>query len=278
MSAAAALAPSPVPVLAPIMDTPMTDLLAGRSTVGIAELIDEAALLTRVDRKYVVPAGLVPELLGRLDHDVAVLRIDGLAEFRYDTLYLDTAQLQSYLDAARGRPQRWKVRLRSYLDSGDAWFEVKLRDRRGVTVKHRRPRPADATSDLVGSEHDFVASVAPNLRSDALAPVLRTAYRRTTLLDRRSGSRITIDASLRCDAGSTGSVAFGGTAIVETKTTGVPCPADRVLWSLGHRPRRFSKYGTGLAALRDDLPANRWHQVLLATRRHPAAALPLASP
>lgn len=37
---------------------------------------------------------------------------------------------------------------------------------------------------------------------------------------------------------------------------------DRVLWSRGHRPVSISKDATGLAALRPDLPANRWQRTL----------------
>ena len=53
--------------------------------------------------------------------------------------------------------------------------------------------------------------------------------------------------------------------IVETKAGRAGSGADRLLWSLRHRPCPVSKYGTGLAALRPDLPANRWLPVL---RRH----------
>ncbi|OUE09106.1 hypothetical protein CMsap09_09190 [Clavibacter michiganensis] len=54
-------------------------------------------------------------------------------------------------------------------------------------------------------------------------------------------------------------------AIVETKSGSRPSAVDRLLWSHGHRPSTISKYGTGLAALRDDLPSNKWNRVL---RRH----------
>ena len=59
-------------------------------------------------------------------------------------------------------------------------------------------------------------------------------------------------------------------AIVETKTTARVSQADRLLWRSGRRPTQISKYGTGLAALRPDLPSTKWHRIL---RRHfPAAA------
>ncbi len=260
----------------------VADLLADRPPVGVAELVDQAALLRRFDRKYVVPSAAVVTLLEHLPADIAVLRIDDVDAFGYDTVYFDTPDLRAYLDAARSRPARWKVRVRTYLDSGDVWCEVKVRDRRGETIKHRRPRhhgtgaslrlaeppgPTVAASALHHVEQRFVTTAAPGIPVDHLIPVLRTRYRRVTLLDRATRSRITIDDALCCeDAG--GAVArFAGSAIVETKAPGGPSAIDRTLWRLGHRPRRFSKYATGLAALHPELPANRWHQTLV--RTHP---------
>jgi hypothetical protein len=61
--------------------------------------------------------------------------------------------------------------------------------------------------------------------------------------------------------------------VIETKSPpGAAGPLDRRLWSLGHRPVRISKYGTGLALLTPDLPGNRWHRV---TSRHLAGHLTL---
>ena len=42
-------------------------------------------------------------------------------------------------------------------------------------------------------------------------------------------------------------------------------PVDRLLWQRGTRPARISKYATGLAALRPDLPDVPWRRTL---RRH----------
>ncbi len=52
---------------------------------------------------------------------------------------------------------------------------------------------------------------------------------------------------------------------IETKSAGGAGELDRILWRRGHRPDRISKFATGLAALRRELPANRWARVL---RRH----------
>ena len=76
----------------------------------------------------------------------------------------------------------------------------------------------------------------------------------------------------RADGSSGGpQLALPGLAIVETKSSSTPSAADRRLWRHGHRPTRVSKYGTGLAALHEHLPANKWHPVL---RRHFAPHVP----
>jgi hypothetical protein len=56
-----------------------------------------------------------------------------------------------------------------------------------------------------------------------------------------------------------------GLAVVETKTRSAASEVDRLLWARGHRPTSISKYATGLAALRPELPATPWRRLL---RRH----------
>ncbi|MEZ5226629.1 MAG: hypothetical protein R2710_08130 [Acidimicrobiales bacterium] len=55
---------------------------------------------------------------------------------------------------------------------------------------------------------------------------------------------------------------LGPFALIETKTTGKPCAVDRLLWQTGHRTTTISKYCTGLALARPELPANKWNRVL----------------
>ena len=50
--------------------------------------------------------------------------------------------------------------------------------------------------------------------------------------------------------------------ILETKSGSTAGPLDRHLWAAGIRPSRISKFATGMAALRPDLPANRWNRTL----------------
>jgi len=238
--------------------------------ISLDELISTADLQIRQDRKYVVPEVVLEDVLG----DVAaarVLTIDGKRSFAYESVYFDTADRASYFGAARRRPRRFKVRTRSYLDSEGCVLEVKTRDARQRTVKHREPYDFDDRYHLTAAGRAFVVGIEQAAAVvDELDPALITTFQRTTLALADLSARATIDTDITW-AGVDGQQArLAGWVLVETKTAGPPCAFDRALWRHGQRPAVISKYGTGLAALSAGLPANRWGRVL---RRHfdPAA-------
>jgi hypothetical protein len=242
--------------------------------VALDELMERAALLTRVDRKYVLPLAAADDLLRRLAAvagGARVLDVDGRRTFAYRSVYLDTPDLLTYRQAAHRRARRFKVRTRSYLDSDEHWLEVKVRDRRGRTVKERLLRtqdaPAPADDDLaVPFTRDVLAHHHQPLPDGlSLRPVLTATYRRATVWLPGDDTRLTLDTVLAC-RGGTGTAVLPLRAVVETKTRGSASAADHLLWAAGHRPVRISKYATAMAALDTGLPANRWTPVL---RRHP---------
>lgn len=248
--------------------TTSTPALARMAPVGLAELVERAALQTRVDRKYVVPAAALPHLLEQLAPHARVLDIGGERTFRYESVYFDTPRLSSYHSAAYRRRRRFKVRTRTYLDSGECWLEVKISGARGSITKHRLPYHPD-DCDTVRPGRDFVdealarESIAPDA-DGSLDPVLVTGYHRTTLLLPESASRVTIDTALSWRHDDV-ALRLSGLAVIETKTASAASPVDRMLWQRGVRPARISKYATGLAALRLDLPDAPWRRTL---RRH----------
>ncbi len=236
--------------------------------IGIDALESRAALLTRSDRKYLLELDM---LLGLFDQvatwDIAAraLEIDGRRWFGYESVYFDTPERRSFHLAATGRPRRFKVRTRAYLDSGFCMTEVKERNRRNRTVKHRAAHPFDLRSTLTCDDHAFLFGF-PDLigRDDAkrLGVALTTRYQRATLFAPASGSRVTIDLGLHCTTPDGRSIGLPDHAIIETKSVGAPTGLDRWLWTKGVRPTKVSKYATGLAALHPELPANRWSRVL----------------
>ncbi|MBH0110759.1 VTC domain-containing protein [Salinibacterium sp. NG22] len=284
------------------MTTPNTERFA---TISLEELAERASLLTRVDRKYLVPASDLVALLGELEDQARVLEINSQQHFDYESVYFDTPDAASYLLAAHPRRRRFKARTRSYMDTGDCYLEVKTKGSRGTTAKQRLPYSFDERDHLTEAGRGYIdellhdASVE-GIDTETMEPVLTTRYTRTTLFLPASGSRCTIDSSLAwqrtaadehaadgpdssgpdssefddAEFGTT-ELSFADTVIVETKSSGQASEVDRILWRMGHRPDRISKFATGLAALRPELPNNRWARVL---RRHFTPALEAQDP
>lgn len=240
-------------------DVPTIDRLLG---IALDELDEVAALLDRRERKYLVPMEAIDAVLQELSTPVLALEIDRRRWFGYESVYFDTPELRCYLDTARRRPHRFKVRTRTYTDSGTCLLEVKQRDR-GRTVKHRHPYTCGDRGRLTPDARAFVSrfdDVAP--LTDDLRPALVSTYRRATVVLPDEAARATIDLDLQCVGTDHTSTRLDRHAVVETKSPGSPTALDHLLWRAGHRPAKVSKYGTGMAALHPDLTSNRWHRIL----------------
>ena len=176
------------------------------TTTTLAELNSAAGLLTRVDRKYLVPLTCAQNLVDGLAPHARVLAIDERRRFSYTSTYFDTPGLEAFMFAARKRRRRFKVRTRTYLDSGLCFLEVKTCGARGTTVKRRMGYHADDASRLTGPGRAFVTaclastgvtgSAAAHEVAAVLRPVLATTYQRTTLHLPRAEARATIDTAL----------------------------------------------------------------------------------
>ncbi|MEN2420271.1 polyphosphate polymerase domain-containing protein [Streptomyces rimosus] len=241
--------------------------------IPLSELQARAELMTRVDHSYLVPVEVFADFAARLTDPhrtggpFQVLCINGRRWFGYHSVYYDTPDLRSFHDHRQGCRHRYKIRERLYEDSGERQFEIKLKGRRGETVKRRRPLlPGEAT--LGRGPRGFLASVLHGAYGIAaprdLVPSLVTDYRRATFV--ADGRRITCDAGLVCrDAGTGRSLrADGGLVLVETKAavTGHLTEEDRLLRAYGLRPAEFTKYCGAMAALRPGLTGHQWRRAV----------------
>ena len=234
-------------------------------SLSLADVLATADLQTRTDRKYIVDPALFDRLLADLGAGMGVLEVAGIQAFRYESVYFDTPARDSYLGAAHGRRRRFKVRTRTYVDSGDCMLEVKVRTGRGETQKHRCPYDACNRWALDDTGLEFVRRHTPLPAAGPLAPVLTTTYSRSTFVELATGGRLTADTGLVCATPAGRSVTLSRELLVETKSTGPPTSADRFLWGAGGRPAAMSKFCVGMAALDPSLPANKWHRIL---RKH----------
>lgn len=249
-------------------------LLERLPDADLGEVLAASGLQTRIDRKYLVRPSEVEDLLGATE-GARVLQIEGRRRFRYRSTYCDTPDLASLRGSAHGRRRRFKVRTRTYLDSGERWLEIKTRGLRGVTVKHRTAlagtgAPGTENAPLDGEARARIAEVlgvsqVSGVDVDALAPVITTSYRRSTLL-LADGSRCTVDSDLRWCGPDEVCGARTDLVVVETKTPpgAGRCEVDQALAEAGVRPCRLSKYAVGMALLQPTVPANRWHRTVAA--------------
>ena len=181
----------------------------GINTITLAELNSEASLLTRMDRKYLVPPGDTQHVIDYLAPRAQVLQIDGLRHFRYASTYFDTPGLDAFFLAARKRRRRYKIRTRTYLDSGLCFLEVKTNGSREATVKDRFKYDPDDADRVTPDGRLFVierlvesGTCAPDearMIADALVPVMDSTYSRTTLHLPYDEARATFDTQLTWD-------------------------------------------------------------------------------
>ena len=247
-------------------------------TTTLAELNSAAGLLTRVDRKYLVPLTCAQNLVDGLAPHARVLAIDERRRFSYTSTYFDTPGLEAFMLAARKRRRRFKVRTRTYLDSGLCFLEVKTNGSREATVKDRFKYDPDDADRITPDGRLFVIERLvesstcsldeASTIAQALVPVMDSTYSRTTLHLPHDEARATFDTELTWDLFDpdgrrlkTG-VSVGHLNVVETKNPSTASPTDRLLWRRGHRPARISKYATGMALLYANLPTNRWNRTI----------------
>lgn len=238
-----------------------------RRPIGLDEVMREAALQTRVDRKFLLTPAQFTRLMGALDRRFRILEIDGLRTFRYASVYFDTPDFEQFRAHRQGRRRRYKVRTRTYVDSGLSMFEVKTKGRRGATVKHRLPQDVRDAGILTRRSRAFLEDIlAVEYGQDVpdLEPVLDSNYVRATFVNPHDGERLTCDADLTY-ANRWQLLHGPDLFVVETKTVDGRGAADRALARMGIRPVSMSKYCIGMALLHPELPANRWSRLL---RRH----------
>lgn len=240
----------------------IAESLAGFAPISLEALNGKAAMLERLDNKYIVPAARFRPAFDAFASIFDVLEIDGKRSFTYATRYFDDHDQRGYYDHHQGRRKRCKVRVRDYVDAGFSYLEVKLKDRRSITVK-KRLRLDGPLHDLDQDCMDFVETCHRDLYGTRfgrpLRPVIGMEYERMTLVAREGGERMTIDTRLRFAAGSQARDVAEDIFIVETKSARGNGIADKIMRRFHLQPTgRCSKYCVGMAALGQVRQRNRF--------------------
>jgi hypothetical protein len=162
------------------------------SPVGLKDM-DNAQLMNRVDTKYVFGLPELPVFLEQLKNDYLVLDVNGNRISRYESLYFDTQNFDLYLNHHRGKPSRFKVRFRKYLESSQDYFEVKVKSNKGRTIKSRIRQ---TQSETIRDKAEELLKTKTSLFPEQLEAKLWVNYSRITLVNKKSPERVTIDIGL----------------------------------------------------------------------------------
>ena len=210
--------------------------------------LDRVRLMNRVDTKFTFRAGEVDTLLQEAAPHYRMLEMDGKRLFRYTSLYFDTPEYTFYYQHHRGCPNRSKIRLRRYEDSGDAYFELKQKVKFSRTDKHRIRYTG--AGEMPGPEEEALLA-AYGLAHLALQPAVRVRFDRITLAANHDAERITLDLNLTVEDEHR-FVAFPGIAILEVKQERFrrTSPAVSMLRRRNIHEIPVSKYMVGVARLK----------------------------
>ena len=231
----------------------ISDLFLDFDPISLEQTNKQARMLSRVDHKYVVNLAQFKSFLKVLKTHYAVLEIKGLRQFTYSSCYFDD-QFGCYFEHHQGRRQRFKVRTRKYVDSGDLYFEIKLKGLRGRTDKFRTGCD-DLVMPVIDGKHLTMLEKLYSARYGKkmpfeLRPALMVGYRRCTLVAKKGGERVTIDYRLTfANPGEEKPMVRIGNdfIIIETKSEDGRGFADETLKSLKIRQaRKCSKYCIGV--------------------------------
>jgi hypothetical protein len=234
----------------------MDKLLMSFEPITLSEM-KRVALLKRTDTKYVMGVSQLQNVLRQIGTEYRVLDIQGVRLHQYQTVYFDTDDLLMYRQHHNGLRNRYKVRLREYVDTEMAFWEVKRKTNRNSTIKSRM-QTSEIVPDIDGTVDDFVHDHTP-IEAQQLHMKLWNEFLRMTLVSKTRLERLTLDINVGFGHGDL-QVTLPGIAIAEVKQEHITQDSDfiRQMRQFGIRPNRFSKYCAGIYMLYDDVKINNF--------------------
>lgn len=219
------------------------------------------ALLDRMETKFVFHERQLDRLLAALATSYRVLEINSGRLNHYRTLYFDTPDFALFRRHQAGGRNRYKVRSRSYLDSGLSFLELKHKVKRNRTVK-RRVATAELAERISAEFSAFLDACLPD-DVGRLEPKLWNEYTRITLVRLDWPERVTLDINLQF-RGCGETIILPGVAIAEVKRERGHNQSEfaRLMKEERIRPTGFSKYCIGVSMLYPAIKHNQFNPKL----------------
>lgn len=242
------------------MSESIDNILTDFSPISLKEM-DSAALMNRIDTKFVVRESQLTEILKGLLQSHRILEINEERAFDYHSTYYDTEDRLLFNEHIRGRKVRHKIRKREYVSSNLSFLELKNKTNKGRTIKKRTKSPIPF-AELIDDDRAFLDD--QNKEHEALISVIDIDFVRFTLVRNDLGERLTIDRSLKF-IGKKKESGLGGMAIIELKQGSRT--RDSHTWTVLDAnkvgPFSISKYCFGMILTDPSLKYNRFKPRLL---------------
>lgn len=244
-----------------IVNTNTENIFASLQGVSLKDL-EEVALMSRIDNKYVFPYSQLGQIIDAVREEYNILEIENKKLMRYSTLYYDTHDFSLYRMHHRGKLNRYKIRERTYLDTGISFIEVKYKTNQLKTIK-TRTQVEEIDSGFDTKKGEFISDVS-NIDAQLLEPKLWVNYQRATLVSKAKNERATIDIGLQYEFNER-KKKFEDLVIIETKRESSikSTPMMAALKLMQIRPEGFSKYCMGITQLYPNIKQNSFKKKIL---------------
>ena len=206
-------------------------------------------LMNRIDTKYLASEDQLKQLLLMAQGEYMVQSINGVRQSEYSTQYHDDRFNTMYLNHHNGRLTRQKVRIRTYVDTGDYFFEIKLKNNHGRTKKKRIHLTGADTYVQDGAAQFLEEHAMLSIPLSDLNPKVANHFKRITLVNNAKTERLTIDRELSFHNNETGlDKSMDRLVVIEVKRDGnTYSPIQDLLREVRIFPSGFSKYCIGMA-------------------------------
>ena len=230
------------------------EVLSQLSPISL-EMMDRVKLMDRTDVKYIISDSILPALIEEVKDDYHILETANTRAGNYHTLYFDTPKNKFYKDHHNGKRNRYKVRYRTYVDSGISFFEVKHKNKKGRILKERVQ--IEEVREQLG-EKEMELLLRKMKKQPKLEARLENTFKRVTLIAKSGIERMTIDFDLQYIYNAE-EMSMPGLAIIEVKQERYSRNSKMMdaLRKRSIRPERMSKYAIGMSIFSGE-KANRF--------------------
>ena len=223
----------------------LSTLLSPFETVSLQEL-DKINLMNRVDTKFVFSLDDLTKILPELINGYRCLQVNSCLLQTYKSLYFDDDKLSFLKAHHNGRVNRFKVRIRNYVESQLYFLEVKHKIKKRTDKS--RIELANFTDELDFTQNQFVQGILQKQMN--LIPVLWNEFQRITFSGKTMNERLTLDLHLVFNQEES-NYSMENVVIAELKQADLDrnSPFYQIMKKHGIRPLRVSKYCVGLYSI-----------------------------